>query len=95
MSHEWTLEQPKDGDRILACEHQGSEHYHFFRIADPGEQDCLVTRSDGEKFRSAWIMICQACYTEHLKSGVDVNQFVKRDVYWIGDEPAIYKEPIQ
>ena len=94
-SQTWTPAQPQDGDVVLLCEHdKGNGRYYVYRLTDPDGRHTEVTRSDGAKFRAGWLMLCENCHVEALRSNQDAGTFARRDMVWKGDEPSVYQEEV-
>ena len=95
MSQTWTSDQPRDGDVVLVCEHDKKrDRYYVYKLTDPDGGACRVNRSDGAEFRAGWLMLCENCHVEALRSNQDAGTFARRDMVWKGDEPSVYQEEV-
>jgi hypothetical protein len=82
----YTSEQPKPGDRILACPHFDPPHQipdamHWFSPEAAGgpRGGYNVTRSGGKKIKVHWLVLCGACFQTHAKAPI---RGVGHDFVW-------------
>jgi len=86
----FTLNQPKDGERILHCAHgRTSKSGHWFKIPEIEFQ-----RPDGTVGKSKWLLLCEECYRENPEANPEKLE-IAGDSTWIGDEPSIKHNPVR
>lgn len=76
--------QPKDGDVILICEHDGARTYHWWAF----EPEETVKRNDGAVFKAQWMVLCEGCFAKHP---ANPKEALRRDFCWVGNDPAVKK----
>lgn len=84
---------PKDGDRVLFCEHAdvSKDHIaleggcHWYEFKDEAE---LAKHNDGDWFVVRWICLCADCHMRR-QSGTNMLHQLRQDAEWIGDSPRI------
>ena len=78
----YAANQPKDGERILTCDHVGSgRKFHWFHFKEPTK----FRRPDNSISSSRWIAVCEDCFIKYD----DPAEAVRDDIIWSGDEPVI------
>lgn len=85
---EFAKEQPKKGDRVIACRHvPGLEpHYtgvHWWKVDPPN----VATRPDGTRVAFGWILCCAPCFLEC--EGDPLKVLIESDGVWHSEAPVI------
>jgi len=84
--------QPEPGDILLGCAHAPDPHdgAHIFRA------ECVLFRPNGKNERSKWIVLCDACFQEHVVrlGGRPSDASLAFEVVWGENEPPlVFEQP--
>jgi len=86
-------EQPREGDIILHCAHPyGRGPFRWYWVQEPDGGPTEVEAPTGVRLQVHWIALCSDCEVESMRTGRDVEAFVRGHRVWSGDALVIQKD---